>query len=188
MSIDRAELETFWAEWIEANRNAQDAGDWAPMADLYAEHATYGWSYGPDEHFMAVGREEIRALALGQEMLGFDGWDYPYQSAVIDDHNGQVVGFWRQRARFVDNDGVRYEVPGLGCSWFQYAGNHEWAWQRDIFDAESAKDTVVRIIKDGKMSPTLQARIDMTLRGEVKAHYPLASISAPLWPVAEVTR
>ncbi len=34
--------------------------------------------YTPDEHFMAVGREEIRAYALGTEMAGLDGWHYDY--------------------------------------------------------------------------------------------------------------
>ena len=49
------------------------------MADWYAEDATYGWMYTPDEHFMAVGREEIRDFAIGIEMAGLDGWHYDYQ-------------------------------------------------------------------------------------------------------------
>ena len=185
-SFDRDEIEAFWADWLEGNRRAQDAGDWSPLADFYAADATYGWSYGPVEHFMAVGRDEIRELALGQEMLGFEGWIYPYQSSVIDDRTGQIVGFWRQRSTFDSASGEPYEVPGLGCSWFQYAGNRQFAWQRDVFDAESAKHTVVRILSDGKMSPTLDARIKATLNGEIKAHYTLDGLPTPLWPVREV--
>ena len=184
--FDRSELDAFWADWIQANRDAQDAGDWGPMADLYAEDATYGWSYGPDEHFMAVGREEIRALALGQEMLGFDGWVYPYQSGVIDHVTGQVVGFWRQRTMFAAPDGTPYEIPGLGCSWFAYAGGRQWAWQRDIFDAECAKHTVMRIISDEKVSPTLMERFKLVAAGPLAGHYPLAQMPAPLWPVPVV--
>ena len=30
------------------------------MAEWYAQDATYGWMYSVDEHFMAVGRDQIR--------------------------------------------------------------------------------------------------------------------------------
>ena len=80
MCITRAEIEEIWERWLEANRDAEDArATGRPMADLYAEDATYGWMYTPDEHFMAVGRDEIRELALGIEMGGLDGWHYDYQ-------------------------------------------------------------------------------------------------------------
>src|SRR5690348_11622695 len=82
-SYPRHELETMWQAWIEVNKHAQDIGDWRPLAEYYAEDATYGWMYQPDEHFMAVGRDQIRDWALGFEMLGFDGWSYPYVSAVL---------------------------------------------------------------------------------------------------------
>ena len=58
--------------------------DWGPMADMYTEDATYGWNIGPNEEFMAVGRDEIRSIALGLEMAGLDGWTYPYQKVLID--------------------------------------------------------------------------------------------------------
>lgn len=51
---------------------------------MYTEDATYGWNYGPKQDFMAVGREEIREVALGLEMKGLEGWEYPYQDFVID--------------------------------------------------------------------------------------------------------
>ena len=58
------------------------------LADIYTEDATYGWMYTPDEHFMAVGREEIRANALGTEMAGLDGWHYDYAATVMDERTG----------------------------------------------------------------------------------------------------
>jgi len=76
-----AELEEMVQRWLAANRAAQEAGDWRPMAEMYTEDATYGWNIGPHEEFMAVGRDEIRAIALGLEMGGLDGWTYPYQKA-----------------------------------------------------------------------------------------------------------
>ena len=48
---------------------------------------------------MTVGREQIRDIAVGLEMGGLDGWEYPYQEILIDDRKGQVVGFWKQVAR-----------------------------------------------------------------------------------------
>ena len=59
------ELEEMVQRWLDANRRAQEAGDWQPMAEMYTEDATYGWNIGPHEEFMAVGRDEIRDIALG---------------------------------------------------------------------------------------------------------------------------
>ena len=49
------ELEEMVQRWLDANRRAQEAGDWRPMAEMYTEDATYGWNIGPHEEFMAVG-------------------------------------------------------------------------------------------------------------------------------------
>ena len=86
--LTRAEIEEFWETWLEINREAERTGDWRIMADWYAEDATYGWMYTPDEHFMAVGREQIRDWAIGIEMDGLDGWHYDYQCTMIDEAKG----------------------------------------------------------------------------------------------------
>ena len=90
------------------------------MADWYTEDATYGWMYTPDEHFMAVGREQIREWALGQEMAGLDGWHYDYAvHRMVDESNGMVVGFWKQKSGITDDaTGKEYEILGIGGSWF----------------------------------------------------------------------
>ena len=89
------------------------------MAEWYAEDATYGWMYAPDEHFMAVGRDQIRDCAIGIEMDGLDGWHYDYQCTMIDEAKGMVVGFWKQRSGIIDDaTGEEYEILGIGGSWF----------------------------------------------------------------------
>jgi hypothetical protein len=186
--FDRAELDDFWQHWLDGNRKAQDTGDWTILAEFYTADATYGWSYSPTDHFMADGRDEIRDLALGTEMLGFQGWIYPYQSAVIDDRSGMVVGFWRQMtSAFTDPTGTPYEVEGLGCSWFQYAGDQQWAWQRDVFDVAMAGSAVVRILQDGTATPELNQRMQTVAAGNLPGHYPsVSALAAPLWPVPRV--
>ena len=119
MSLTRAEIEEFWETWLEVNREAERIGDWTIMADWYAEDATYGWMYTPDEHFMAIGREEIRDIAIGQEMAGLDGWHYDYQCTMVDEAKGMVLGFWKQKSGITDDaTGKEYEILGIGGSWF----------------------------------------------------------------------
>lgn len=71
VQFDRAELDEMVQRWIDENKRCESLGDWKPLAEMYTEDATYGWNYGPKDDFMAVGRDEIRDLALGQEM---EGW------------------------------------------------------------------------------------------------------------------
>ena len=120
-SFPREELEDVVERWLEANREAERKGDWRGLADFYTDDATYGWNIGPKEDVMCVGIDEIRNIALGQEMEGLEGWKYPYQRVIIDDKIGEIVGFWKQVA--TDADGTESEIYGIGGSWFRYAGN-----------------------------------------------------------------
>ncbi len=71
-------------------------GDWKPLADFYTEDATYGWNIGPKEDVMCVGKDEIRDVALGLEMEGLENWVYEYQKVLVDEKQGEIVGFWKQ--------------------------------------------------------------------------------------------
>ena len=188
MPYERSELEDMVQHWLQANRDAEAAGDWRPMADLYTEDATYGWNYGPATEFMAVGREEIRELALGSEMGGLDGWQYPYQSILIDEHQGMVVGFWKQIADAKRPDGTPYEVAGIGGSWFRYAGNQQWSWQRDWFDFGNAASLFMEMMSAGVLSAGMQARLDSSMRAPKPGYYPAFGSPVGLWDAVEGSR
>jgi hypothetical protein len=182
--MERADMERFWASWLAANRTAEEDQDWGPLADFYAEDATYGWMYTPDEHFMAVGREQIRDWALGVEMAGLDGWHYDYVATVMDERSAMVIGFWKQKAGILDDTGQEYEVLGIGGSWFglQETGEGlEIAWQRDWFDLGSVAHTFLAVAGSGKAPQGLLDR--MGLDGKTQpGHYPLAGLPSSVWP------
>ena len=182
--MDRAALDDFWDRWLAANRDAERSADWSVLADFYAEDATYGWMYTPDEHFMAMGREEIRDYALGTEMAGLDGWHYDYVATVKDETNGMVVGFWRQRAGIEDDAGNEYEILGIGGSWFGIEEGPEGlhiAWQRDWFDLGSTAHTFLALAGSGKAPQGLLDR--MSLDGmEQPGHYRYADLPSTVWP------
>jgi hypothetical protein len=190
MSLNRAEIEEFWDTWLEVNREAERTGDWTIMADWYAEDATYGWMYTPDEHFMAVGREEIRDLAIGQEMAGLDGWHYDYQCTMVDEAKGMVLGFWKQKSGITnDETGEEYEIVGIGGSWFgverQTSGADEgklkFAWQRDWFDLGSVATTFLELAGSGRAPQGLLDR--MSLDGPSQpGHYRHADLPSTVWP------
>ena len=62
---------------------------------------------------MAVGRDEIRDLALSQEMEGLNGWIYPYQTWVIDEKTGDMIGLWKQVYEGTREDGTNYALEGI---------------------------------------------------------------------------
>lgn len=189
-TLTRAEIEEFWAQWLQANRDVEASGDWRPLAEFYATDATYGWMYSHDEHFMAVGRDQIRDWAIGIEMDGFDGWHYDYVCTMIDDHKDMVVGFWKQGSGITDDaTGEEYKILGLGGSWFglkriaagEEAGQVKIDWQRDWFDMPSTAHTFMEILKSGKAPDTLLKRIEVSGHG-VPGHYHAQDLPSTVWP------
>ena len=177
----REELEEMVERWLTANRECEAAGDWRPLAEMYTADATYGWNYGSHTDFMAVGRDEIRDLALGAEMGGLDGWSYPYQEVLIDDRKGFVMGLWKQVADATREDGSNYEVAGIGGSWFRYAGNFEWSWQRDFFDFGNATALFMEMMTDGNLSEGMTARMERSMKGPLPGYYPVFGAPVGIW-------
>jgi hypothetical protein len=179
-SLPREQLEDFVERWLDANRNAERTGDWRILADFYTDDATYGWNIGPKEDVMCVGVDEIRDIALGQEMEGLEGWRYPYQRVLIDDKIGEVVGFWKQVA--TDADGIEQEVYGIGGSWFRLNAEAKIEWQRDFFDFGHVSALYMDLIKAGKLSEGMQKRIERGMSGaKVPGYYPLGKSPSPIW-------
>jgi hypothetical protein len=166
-AFPREEMEEMMRRWKQANLDAEAAGDWKPMAEFYTDDAEYTWNLGPNEDFIARGRQQIRDWCLGTEMEGLDGWEYPYDAVLIDDRRGEVVAFWRQIGPGTREDGSAYEIRGVGGSWFRYAGNYKWGWQRDFFDFGNAMALFMELIQDGKLSPKMQERVAAAMSGEI---------------------
>jgi hypothetical protein len=162
----RAEMEEMVERWLQANRDAEAAGDWKPMAEFYTDDAEYTWNLGPEEDFVAHGKQQIRDWCLGTEMEGLDGWQYPYIKVLIDEKQGEVVAFWRQLGPGKRADGSAYEVRGVGGSWFRYAGDYKWCWQKDFFDFGNVMTLFMELIEAGKLSPGMQKRIERAVSGE----------------------
>jgi hypothetical protein len=179
-ALSREQLEDFVQRWLETNRQAERNGDWTPLAEFYADDATYGWNIGPKEDVMCVGKAEIREIALGLEMFGLQGWSYPYQKVLIDEKIGEVVGFWKQVA--TDADGTSQVIYGIGGSWFRLNGAGLIEWQRDFFDFGHVQKLYLELMKTGKLSTGMQERIQRSLAGEkLPGYYPLGQAPVPIW-------
>lgn len=176
----RARFEDWVERWLKANRDAEAAGDWKPLADFYTEDATYGWNIGPKEDVMCIGRDEIRDVALGLEMQGLENWVYEYQKTLIDEKQGEIVGFWKQLAN--KSDGSTDEIYGIGGSWFRLNDQMLIEWQRDFFDFGHVQKAFMKLIESGDLTPTMQKRIERSLSGErLPGYYALGTAPVPIW-------
>ncbi|MGJ8686177.1 MAG: hypothetical protein ACSHWQ_01770 [Spongiibacteraceae bacterium] len=162
----RAELEEMVERWLAANVKAEKEGDWPKhLGAMYQDDAVYGWNIGPNEEFVANGKQEICDLALGYQMKGFEEWQYPYHDIIIDEKRGTVIGFWKQRAPYQREDGSHYEISGIGGSWFEYGGDFKWKWQRDFFDLGNAKDCFFQLAGAGVLEPVVKEKIHLQAKG-----------------------
>lgn len=162
----REELEEMMRRWLKANRDAEAEGNWSKhLGAFYTDNAVYRWNIGPNEEFWARGRKEIEDIAIGYQMKGFEDWAYDYDDVIIDEQRGEVIGMWRQVAPFKRPDGSHYEVAGVGGSWFRYAGNYQWEWQRDFFDLGNVKALFFELAGDGKLNPVIREKIHRQAKG-----------------------
>jgi hypothetical protein len=180
VAIPREELDEWVQSWLQTNKDCEKAGNWAPLADFYAPDATYGWNIGPKEDVMCIGIDEIRDIALGLEMAGLENWKYPYQKVIVDDKQGEIVGFWKQI--IVNDDGSQQEIYGIGGSWIRLNADKLIEWQRDFFDFGHVQALYVDLMKTGKLSTGMQQRIERSLAGEkLPGYYPLGTAPTPIW-------
>jgi hypothetical protein len=155
----RSELEEMMRRWVAANDQAGSSGDWSKMPEFFTEDAIYSWNNGHKYEFVARGREEIARNAFGSEMEGLERWVYPYVRVLIDDAIGEVIGIWRQIAPLLRPDGRPFEIAGTGGSWFRYAGNFQWSWQRDFFDHANAGVVFGELLHGGRLSAAMEERL-----------------------------
>jgi hypothetical protein len=155
----RDELDEMIARFRAANDEAGRTGVWAPLADFYTDDALYTWNNGPGHEFVARGRDQIRDWVLGTEMEGLEGWQYDYVRTLVDDERGEVVAFWKQESP-PGADGSRHLIAGTGGSWFHYAGDFKWDWQRDFFDHMNAGAVFLKMAKEGSLSEGMQRRME----------------------------
>ena len=158
-AFPREELEEMLARWVAANDEAGRTGDWSKMSAFYTEDALYTWNNGDKWEFVARGRQQIHDWVFGTEMEGLERWVYPYVRTLIDDHKGELLGFWRQIAPVKNPEGHPYEIGGTGGSWFRYAGGFRWSWQRDFFDHGNAGALFGRMAKNQQLTPKMLERM-----------------------------
>ena len=174
----REQLDDWVERWLQANKDAEAAGDWTNLADFYTEDATYGWNIGPKEDVMCVGKDEIRDVALGLEMEGLENWVYEYQKVLVDEKQSEIVGFWKQIVN--KTDGTQDEIYGIGGSWFRLNDDLLIEWQRDFFDFGHVANMFGKLIESGDLSAGMQKRIERSVAGEkLPGYYPLGQAPSP---------
>jgi hypothetical protein len=158
-AFPRSEIEEMVRRWVAANDEAGRTGDWSKMSAFYTDDAVYSWNTGPRWEFVANGRKQIHEWVFGTEMAGLEHWTYPYVRTLIDDQKGEFIGIWRQIAPVLDPDGKPYEIAGTGGSWFRYAGDYRWSWQRDFFDHANAGAAFGAMAQNGQLTEKMIERM-----------------------------
>jgi hypothetical protein len=152
-------MEEMVRRWVAANDESGRTGDWSKMSSFYTEDAVYSWNTGQNWEFVARGRQQIHDWAFGTEMSGLEHWTYPYVRTLIDEQKGEFLGIWRQVAPVKDPEGNPYEIAGTGGSWFRYAGNFQWSWQRDFFDHANAGAVFGAMAQNGQLTERMLERM-----------------------------
>ena len=136
MSHPREEIQATLERFVEANRLAEQDGNWERLAEFFTEDAVYVYAgLAANGMVEARGRDEIRRQVLSRDMEPYRGWTFPHEWAVID--GNRIVTKWQNRAPGKRADGSFIEAPGVSI--IEYAGNGRFSYQWDLFDRLSVK-------------------------------------------------
>lgn len=136
MGHPREEIQATLERFVEANRLAEQDGNWERLADFYTDDAVYVYAgLAANGMVEAHGRDEIRSQVLARDMEPYRGWTFPHEWAVID--GDRIVTRWQNRAPGVRPDGSCIEAPGISV--IEYAGGGKFRYQWDLFDRLSVK-------------------------------------------------
>lgn len=107
------------------HRALHEARQWAGLADLFAEDASYSEPFFGEIR----GREAIRAF-LVKSMAGLEAWTFPIEWTVVDEN--RVVSHWWNRLPGQRRGGGHFEFPGI--STITYDDHGQIVRQLDFYD------------------------------------------------------
>lgn len=82
-----------------------------------------------------------------------------------------------------DTAGTDHEIYGIGGSWFGYAGDGKWAWQRDFFDFGHVTELYLALLKSGNVTKEFSQRVAKNASGQrLPGWYPRGAAPQPIWP------
>jgi hypothetical protein len=192
-AFPRAEIQEMVDRFDRAMRKAEKTHDWTELGSFYTEDARYGWFLGYDEEVMLVGREAIANNVMGTEMDGFEGWTFEYIRSIIDEEQAEVVSFSPYVTGKFRKDGSPYQISGFTGSWFHYAGNFQWSWQRDFVDVTNLRAGMGEMLNDGVLGDGIrklrEARAaDPEAGFKLPGHYRAGKSPIPIWELAPLPK
>jgi ketosteroid isomerase-like protein len=137
----REEVQALFDRFIEDNRRCEAERDWSRLADYYADDAVYMYTMGAAGLRVARGRQEIRRLVMQRDMMGFEGWTFPYEWVVID--GDRVITKWWNQAPVSHDDGTPYRI--LGNSNIRINDDLEIVEMHDNFDLAALLEMVKEV-------------------------------------------
>jgi ketosteroid isomerase-like protein len=140
------EVREVMGRFVETSRRAEDTGDWAALADFFAEDAEYRYTMGSHGMRVARGREEVRRLVMQRDMMGFDGWRFPYDTVAVD--GAEVITRWWNEAPAKHEDGSPYRI--IGNSNIRLNDALEIVDMHDNFDLDALLAMVRKLNQLGK--------------------------------------
>ena len=139
------EVRALFDRWIEDNDKCEQERDWSRLTDYYADDAVYQYTMGTGGLRVAHGRDEIRRLVMQRDMVGFEGWTFPYEWVVID--GDKVMTKWWSQAPQMREDGTPYRIVGVSC--IRLNNDLQIQEMHDCFDTSALMEMIKEINRKG---------------------------------------
>ena len=133
--FSREEVDAEFARYVERGK----ANDWSAWADQFTEDARYV----EHEYGVFEGREAIRAWIV-ETMATVSGMSFPHDWHVIDG-NRVIMYCWNI---FEPLPGMTGEYKFAVVTILHYAGDGQWSYEEDVYNAKEAEVALTRFLED----------------------------------------
>ncbi len=140
------EVRAVMQRFVATSDRCAETRDWRPLADFFAEDAVYRYTMGAAGTRIARGRDEVRRLVMERDMMGFDGWTFPYEWICTD--GNRVITKWWNQAPARKPDGSPYRV--VGNSNIRLDRDLQIAEMQDNFDLAALLAMIQKLNREGK--------------------------------------
>jgi hypothetical protein len=158
------EFMNIWKSDLEKCRKKQD---FSRLGKFFTDDCVFNYTqFGHNSEYLrpnpfeVVGPKGIVDAIQAGNLLGLNGWSYPWFFYVIDPRKANILYFYQAVSPYEKEDGTFFKTATTGITRLHYAGSYQIDYIDDLYDYEYQHDLEEELVIRRIAPPNMVARVD----------------------------